>query len=294
MSLSLVLTGNEANKIQPEWIDHQSAHNQVAVHDYTDVLEKVPPASKNGAQANRGSRSEMRWTAVAPVNMCDAVSKKSLLTITPRIVYPGFIFDLLHTQNTYFRDVTWDNFVETGTLFGHTAIHASYWFKNVFSIELSPELHQQAVDNLRHRDNVTCLYGDSASVLASLLPTIKGASVFFLDAHWSGDNSVDWSTSKFGGYPVETQKLSNTDLAEADRQVPLEGELKSIAREHRGRAMVIIDDWQSLGNCNFAFAGEDWRNVDKNTLVEWFECHPRTLFHHRLDEKRYVWGIDAF
>lgn len=74
--------------------------------------------------------------------------------------------------------------VETGTYRGRTARALAGIFPSVVTIELSPELHRQAVEALRDVSAVQALQGHSAQVLRDVhdpdVPTF-----YFLDGHWS-------------------------------------------------------------------------------------------------------------
>jgi hypothetical protein len=293
IDVTVFLAGKAVHDVRPRWLDHQGKPLYTEVALKPEFPNERRPKTGSIGQDRRLLRFQVRPTSLHGIALVDEETGFRLLRINPRIIYPDFLFDLLHSQDPRFEYSAVANFVETGTLFGHTALHASHWFQSVFTVELSTELHKQAKKHLAHRKNVRCIKGNSAVILPSLVPTLRGPTMFFLDAHWSGDNSVEWETSQFGGYPVETAKLTDDGLAEPDRQVPLLRELDSIACGHRDRAVVVIDDWQSLGNNNYAFAGEDWSNLDRLQVIEWLEQHPRCLFHHQIDDKRYVWGIEA-
>jgi hypothetical protein len=78
------------------------------------------------------------------------------------------------------------NFVETGTHCGGTAIWASQYFKKVLTIEYCKELYEEALRKLNQLDNIKLILGDSRTELSKVLEQLEGASIFWLDAHWSG------------------------------------------------------------------------------------------------------------
>ena len=78
------------------------------------------------------------------------------------------------------------NFVETGTYYGGTTTWASKHFKNVFTIEYSKELYQEAVSKFNQFKNVEVVWGDSRTELSKLVEKLNSSSIFWLDAHWSG------------------------------------------------------------------------------------------------------------
>ena len=78
------------------------------------------------------------------------------------------------------------NFVETGTYYGGTAIWASNLFGKVFTIEKSAELHKDVVSKYGGVNNVEFFLGDSRACLREIVATLNEPTVFWLDAHWSG------------------------------------------------------------------------------------------------------------
>jgi hypothetical protein len=80
-------------------------------------------------------------------------------------------------------------FVETGTLFGGTAIWAAGHFERVYTIEASEKLHGDAQEKFADFDNIISLFGSTGYHLHKLLPELE-PSIFFLDAHWSGGDTA--------------------------------------------------------------------------------------------------------
>ena len=60
------------------------------------------------------------------------------------------------------------------------------YFQRIYSIELSQSLYERAVQRFRKDDQVTIIQGDSAEVLQTLVPEIRGEAIFWLDGHYSG------------------------------------------------------------------------------------------------------------
>ncbi len=235
---------------------------------------------------------DFRFPQAEPVVISLANGRKPLLALLPNIICPEFLFNLKRWIEHAHCPEGISNFVETGTLFGHTTLYASYWFKRVFTVELSDGLFKSAQVNLRDRPNVTCVHGNSAKKIPEIIPNLTGTSLLFLDAHWSGDKSTDWGGSGWAGYPHDTARLPDTDLDEANRQLPLMQELEAISALHKGAAFVLIDDWPNLGRKNFGFADEDWSNLTQSMITDWFDANPRTKFHQRTDTKRYLWALN--
>lgn len=231
--------------------------------------------------------NRIRWQMPVPQTLvlADETTGTTLALITPEVVFPDHLFALVQQAGGRF-----DNFVETGTLFGHTTLHASYWVDRVVTIELSRDLHAQAVAHLAHRPGVTCLQGNSGEVLPRVVPDLQGSTLFYLDAHWSGDASVNWEASKFKGYPVDTAQIPDAPSAGA-AQVPLLDELACILEAHRGPACIVIDDWNTLGTRDLNFAGEDWSHIDRAEVLALMDAHPRSIDHHDDGPKRHIWQI---
>jgi hypothetical protein len=76
-------------------------------------------------------------------------------------------------------------FVETGTFEGDTVAELAAGFKEVYSVELSPDYFAKALSRLEKIANVTLTLGDSREFLARLRPELSARSVlYYLDAHW--------------------------------------------------------------------------------------------------------------
>jgi len=81
------------------------------------------------------------------------------------------------------------NFVETGTLFGGTAMWASKFFESVYTIEASEKLHGDVQEKFADFKNINSICGNTGYHLHKLLPELE-PSIFFLDAHWSGGETA--------------------------------------------------------------------------------------------------------
>jgi hypothetical protein len=76
--------------------------------------------------------------------------------------------------------------IETGTFMGDTLEAAKRQFAQLYSIELSPELHGRVKQRFAADHNIHLFQGDSAEILKKILPVVRGRSLFWLDAHYSG------------------------------------------------------------------------------------------------------------
>lgn len=81
-------------------------------------------------------------------------------------------------------------FVESGTFKGATASWAADHFKEVITIELSAQLHEEARARLASKSNISFRLGHTKTALASILPQLRRPAIFWLDAHWSGLNTA--------------------------------------------------------------------------------------------------------
>lgn len=166
--------------------------------------------------------------------------------------------------------------IETGTCRGNGTRKLAAHFAKVITIELSQELSAlaQARFPAALRGKVDFRQGNSAQVLRGLLPEISGEKpvFFFLDAHWSGDETVDWRKSRWQGYGLNTAHLGAAGAPPAGpEQCPLADELMAIAEHCRAPAYILIDDTDKLpvggtGVRNRGFPGEDWSHLRRSDL----------------------------
>jgi len=78
------------------------------------------------------------------------------------------------------------SFVETGTYHGDTSAWASEHFDSVITIEYSKEIFEQTVARHGSLNNIDFIFGNSRSVLKTIVPKLDQPAVFWLDSHWSG------------------------------------------------------------------------------------------------------------
>jgi hypothetical protein len=176
-----------------------------------------------------------------------------------------FNISVLQRHKTHFNK----GIVETGTYKGEgTAVMASH-YPLVYTIELNNELYQRAQCRFRDKSHVHCLLGDSKQVFRSLLPTLPPNMVFFLDAHWSGDRTVNWSRGDFKS-SVETSHTGRGTPSSRE-QVPLQEELQLLHDLYPHAALIYIDDMDKFdnrgqGRKNYRFKGEDWSHLSVQKL----------------------------
>lgn len=166
--------------------------------------------------------------------------------------------------------------IETGTCRGHGARGLAKEFPRVFTIELSEQLCEQArVRWSEEFPQIEFLQGHSVEHLKRILPSLSAhqATFFFLDAHWSGDASVDWGSSAWKGYGIDTAHSGAIGAIPTNQeQCPLLEELQTIARLCRGKAHILVDDMKNIpakgaGLKDVAFRGEDWSHLSRDSLL---------------------------
>ena len=136
--------------------------------------------------------------------------------------------------------------------------------------------------------NITCLHGDSQKKILELSEELNkdnSSILFWLDAHWSGDNSVNWGKSKWKGYKFDTGyigKVNENKIPTGEQQIPLEGEILNIYNNIKNECILYIDDFDKIcpktlkGLKNKCFIGEDWSHLDFNKLFK--EINDRIIF----------------
>ncbi|WP_022664372.1 hypothetical protein [Desulfospira joergensenii] len=116
--------------------------------------------------------------------------------------------------------------VETGTYFGDMVEAMRPYFTQIYSIELSRELFQKAMERFNNVKNVTIIHGDSGVELEKLTCVLKGKSVlFWLDGHYSAGVT-----------------------ARGDKDTPIYEELTHIFNADLGRCVILIDDARCFGD----------------------------------------------
>lgn len=112
--------------------------------------------------------------------------------------------------------------VETGTYLGDTALMLSEFVDDVWSIELVPEIYDEARVRTAHRPNVHLSQGFSPDVLPQILQLVPGPALYWLDGH--------------GG------TFGPNDLPDF-KECPVEDEIRAIERHGDAhRSCILIDD----------------------------------------------------
>lgn len=163
--------------------------------------------------------------------------------------------------------------VETGTFLGEGVNELVKYFDNVYTIEINEDLYSKAVIKFKNNNKVKCINGDSSISLIELMDELntKGKILFWLDAHWSGDSSVDWNNSIWKGYNINTSyRGSHID---SYSQVPLEEEILNIFYNFDNECIIYIDDFDKIdpqtgfGLKDKCFKGEDWTHINFKKIL---------------------------
>lgn len=119
--------------------------------------------------------------------------------------------------------------IETGTYHGDMINANKDYFRNIYSIELDKTLYTKAQIRFQNISHVRLIYGDSSIELSKLLKKIKQPSLFWLDAHYSGEGT-----------------------AIGDKETPIESELRLILKHDIKSHVILIDDARLFGsNSNY-------------------------------------------
>ena len=126
-------------------------------------------------------------------------------------------------------------FIETGTCLGNTVEMVCHQFEEIYTIELDPQLTENARWKFKANPHVHVLEGDSGKILDALVTGIQRTSFFsdakraliWLDAHWSGGITARGSV----------------DTAIVD-------ELKALHRAVRKDHVLMIDDLAEFVGAN--------------------------------------------
>jgi hypothetical protein len=125
-----------------------------------------------------------------------------------------------------------DIFFETGTYDGGTTTVAASFFKQVYTVELSEELYKTAAHSLTLLPNVSMYCDSSPAMIKKVVPTFDGRILFWLDAHFSGGNTV----------------RSNDDTSDPDAYTAIRKELAAIKECNIQNCTILLDDIRGFGS----------------------------------------------
>jgi hypothetical protein len=120
-------------------------------------------------------------------------------------------------------------FFETGTWRGDGLAYAArYNFEKLFSIEIMPEIAEEAKGRFKHDKRINIFTGSSHTIFPQLLSEIHGNTMFWLDAHYPG------AEEGLKGYNEHNQQTE---------RLPLEAEIEIIFEQRKEFSdLIIIDD----------------------------------------------------
>ncbi|MBC8035418.1 MAG: hypothetical protein H7Y03_14815 [Chitinophagaceae bacterium] len=131
------------------------------------------------------------------------------------------------------------NFVETGTYKGGTSFWAARHFKQVYTIEIDPEISKSTSSRPDCPKNIEFLVGNSKDVLPGIVSRLTERSIFWLDGHW----------------------CNVTEMGK-EMECPLMDEIRSLKDLHH--PVILIDDARAfLGPLPPPHNNSDWPRIDE-------------------------------
>ena len=181
----------------------------------------------------------------------------------------------------YLRDIfETPIFFETGTYNGKSAVKFARIFSELYTVELSDPLYEEADTRLRSCTNAYNYKDDSSAFLKKIVPSISGKKFFFLDAHGCGGKTAP-------GHPIlkELEALKQLDVKDSvimiddARGLKLKGEisLKSIytlLKEINPNFTII-----AYSDAIIAYQNE---NIIPSAVVQ--ACTKSTFFDPEIDD----------
>lgn len=146
------------------------------------------------------------------------------------------------------RDYDLRSFVESGTSYGDGVAAMLPYVDVVHTIEAWTQAYDHSTARFSGDTRVTIHFGDSGLLLPEILDEV-GPSVFWLDAHYSGDGT-----------------------ACLEKETPIVAELSAISRSsNRDDHCIVIDDARGFGV---------WKDYPP---IVWMEEHCGVIFpHHKF------------
>jgi hypothetical protein len=142
-------------------------------------------------------------------------------------------------------------FIETGTFEGSTIFALEPYFDKLYTIEFDEKYYNNTKQKYSG-NKINFILGDSSIVFEKILPTITDKCIFFLDGHWSGE-----------------------DTGQSEKDCPLEEEIININNLFENEAIIIIDDCRLFG----LNLGQDWSKINKNNLLNILESRISKVYH---------------
>jgi hypothetical protein len=129
-------------------------------------------------------------------------------------------------------------FVETGTFQGHTIEWAARYFAKCITVEGNEEFYTRTKARLGDVfKNIEFVCSESSVAIQKIVPTLTESSIFWLDAHWSCEDT-------FG----------------RDVQHPLVNEVRAIVTSPHPH-IIFIDDYRLLSYPYWIDRKEEWPSL---------------------------------
>lgn len=142
--------------------------------------------------------------------------------------------------------------VETGTFWGDMVSAMRGSFDRIYSIELSEELHANALERFKDAPNVELIHGDSAVELGRLMPRLDRPALFWLDGHYSAGVTArgekDTPIFEELAHIFGAQDLGHVILIDdarcfgTDPEYPTIDELDAFVRASRPHVDISVED----------------------------------------------------
>jgi hypothetical protein len=139
------------------------------------------------------------------------------------------------------------------------------YFDTLYTIEIKPEFYYHTKSKYIG-NKINFLLGDSSLLLEDMTKNISKPTIFFLDGHWSAENT-----------------------GRGAKDCPLYEELNHINNSFKEEAIVIIDDFRLFGTGpNFRLFGlgrnkknglVDWKNIRKDIILEILKSRTTNVYH---------------
>lgn len=168
---------------------------------------------------------------------------------TPHLIKQGTLIE-------YAKQFQLDILVETGTYMGETVFAMRNKFQRIYSIELNPSFARRARLIFSSKPHITILQGDSAMLLPEVLSEIDRPCLFWLDAHYSGGNTLRGEL--------------NTPIMQELRLILDHPVKKHVILIDDARLFVGSNDYPELDTLESMIADEysEWTFDVKNDIIE--------------------------
>jgi len=222
---AMPLTLERLQALLPDY-DFRPAERYLAERARTAVAPKASSMADLPAYLRRKA---MNWgEALHPRSLAAVArgaSKEELKAIRhslrPQPVHPDRKREILREHGHRFGCRV---LIETGTYLGDTLAALKGDFHQLHSIELSPQLHQDAKRRFKDSPHIRLHLGNSGDVLPYLLSELDEPCLFWLDGHASG-----------------------SDTAQPDELTPILRELHAIVAHPVKQHCILIDDAREFG-----------------------------------------------